>query len=95
MNMAIVPQEQWEEIAESVKEIKDILAEKKQNEHSSEWLQSAEARKLVGVSGRTWQRYRDLRLIPFTQIGRKIMLKRGDVENFLNSHQIGGKGATR
>lgn len=93
--MAVVPEEKWNEVAESVKEIKDLLSEKKKNERSSEWLPSSEARKLVGVSGRTWQRYRDLRLIPFTQIGRKIMLKRGDVENFLNSHQIGGKGATR
>lgn len=91
MNMAIVPQEQWEEVAESVKQIKEILSNKKKIERNSEWISSAEARKLVGVSGRTWQRYRDLRLIPFTQIGRKIMLKRGDVENFLNSHIIGGK----
>ena len=47
--------------------------------------------KLLGISQKTWQTYRDKRLIPFSQIGSKIFVKRADLEKFMESHYIESK----
>ncbi len=39
-------------------------------------------------SQKTWQTYRDKRLIPFSQFGRKIYVKRADLEAFLEGNKI-------
>ncbi|MBJ2197639.1 DNA-binding protein [Muribaculaceae bacterium Isolate-113 (HZI)] len=44
--------------------------------------------KLLGISPKTWQNYRDQRLIPFSQIGRKIYVNRADLDAFLRQHRI-------
>lgn len=55
---------------------------------SDEWLSSEDARKILGVSPKTWQNYRDKGVIPFSQTGRKIYVLRSDIDNFLKSHRI-------
>ena len=51
---------------------------------------------MLGVSPRTWQAIRDRREIPFSQYGRKIYVRRADIEAFLVDHMItssaGGSG---
>ena len=56
-----------------------------------EWLTSEEARKILGVSPKTWQNYRDRGIIPFSQTGRKIYVLRSDLNNYLKSHRISRK----
>lgn len=51
-------------------------------------IESEAARKLPGISPKTWQNYRDQRLFPFSQIGRKIYVNRADLEAFLRKHRI-------
>lgn len=55
----------------------------------AEWLESETARKLLGVSSKTWQNYRDQRAIPFSQIGRKIYVNRANLDASLRRHRIG------
>ena len=55
---------------------------------ADEWLTSEEARKILGVSSKTWQNYRDQGVIPFSQTGRKIYVLRSDLDNYLKSHRI-------
>ncbi len=43
---------------------------------------------MLGISPKTWQNYRDQRVIPFSQIGRKIYVCRADLEDFMRSHYI-------
>jgi excisionase family DNA binding protein len=47
---------------------------------------------MLGVSAKTWQTYRDERRIPFSQFGRKIYVKRADLEAFMEKHYINSKG---
>lgn len=68
----VVPEEEWRNADDS----------------SSEWIESEVARKLLGVSPKTWQNYRDQRIIPFLQIGRKIYVNRTDLDAFLRKHRI-------
>ena len=71
-----------------LKEVKDTLQTKSDNEINSQWIESTDARKMLGVSAKTWQDYRDKRVIPFSQFGRKIYVRRADIEAFLQQHYI-------
>ena len=70
-------------------EIKEMLNRKIQDEINSQWVLSTDARKELGVSQKTWQTYRDNNVIPFSQFGRKIYVKRSDLNAFLDSHRVG------
>ena len=58
------------------------------NDANCEWIESEAARKLLGISPKTWQNYRDQRLIPFSQIGRKIYVNRADLDTFLRQREV-------
>lgn len=91
--MVIVPQVLLDELIQDVKAVKEICQDHfKSNENSSEWLTSEEARKVLAVSAKTWQQYRDKRIIPFSQFGRKIYVRRTDLDDFMRNHEIRARG---
>ena len=55
---------------------------------TKKWLSGDEVCYLLGISKRTLQSYRDRRMIPYYQIGRKILYKMFDVEDLLEQHHI-------
>lgn len=87
----MLPQEAWESITNEIQSLKAILRTKSEDEVNGKWIESTEARKLLGVSQKTWQTYRDERRIPFSQFGRKIYVKRADLEAFMNNHYVPSK----
>ena len=90
MTMIMVPEEEWRNLHDTLEQIIDLITQRNADDSNSEWIESDEARKLLGVSPKTWQNYRDQRLIPFSQIGRKIYVIRADLDAFLRNHRIGG-----
>ena len=88
MQMVILPQSKLEEITESLNDLKALIKGKAKEEKGAEWIESSEARMMLGISQKTWQTYRDTRVIPFSQFGRKIYVKRADIEAFLEKHTI-------
>lgn len=88
LSMAVVPESFLQKMQADINQLKDLLKQKSKDEINAQWLESNEARKLLGVSQKTWQTYRDERVIPFSQIGRKIYVRRSDIENYLNNHII-------
>ena len=86
--VVVLPESEWVGIKDLLKEVKDTLQTKNESEINSQWIESAKARKMLGVSAKTWQDYRDKRVIPFSQFGRKIYVKRADIEAFLQQHYI-------
>jgi excisionase family DNA binding protein len=66
------------------KQIEDQLPDQS-NKH---WLTGDEICKLLRVSKRTLQNYRDNRVIPFSQIGRKIYYKYSDIVEYLELHYV-------
>lgn len=86
MTMVVLPQEKLDEIMEVVHRAADIQGAT--SKPADEWLTSEEARKILGVSSKTWQNYRDQGVIPFSQTGRKIYVLRSDIDNYLKSHRI-------
>lgn len=89
--MVMLPQTEWEGVKSDLQELKELVRVKSSEEQNAQWMESADARKLLGVSQKTWQGYRDKRIIPFTQVGRKIYVKRADINKFMEDHYINAK----
>ena len=91
LQMAVVPQSFLDKLEEKIENLENILRDKSESEQNSQWIESVKIPKILGVSQKTWQTYRDKRLIPFSQIGSKIFVKRADLEKFMESHYIESK----
>lgn len=86
--IVMLPEAEWENIKGLLSEVKNTLKTKSAEEINSQWLESDKARELLGVSRKTWQTYRDNRVLPFVQFGRKIFVRRADLEAFMEKHLI-------
>lgn len=89
--MVVLPQEEWLKLQEKISRLEEAVANRNADDRNSEWLESETVRKILGVSPKSWQTYRDQRLIPFSQIGRKIYVKRADLQDFMERHYIKGR----
>ena len=87
-NMVVIPQVIWENISRTLSNIENVLQKKSEEELANQWIESTLARKTLGISAKTWQTYRDERRIPFSQFGRKIYVKKADLEKFMEQHYI-------
>lgn len=88
LNFAVVPQDFLEKIDSEIRELKNLLRVKSEDERKSELIESVKIPKLLNISKKTWQTYRDRRLIPFSQIGSKIFVRRSDLDSFMENHRI-------
>ncbi len=59
-------------------------------EPKSKWLDNEDLLKLLDVSSRTLQKWRDTGVLPFTRIARKVYYRADDVDKLLNSNLTGG-----
>ena len=84
----LLPKSELDAIAKGLDDLKELVKGKAQEEALGRWIESEEARKILGVSPKTWQTYRDTRVLPFSQFGRKIYVKQADLDAFLESHKI-------
>ena len=57
-------------------------------EDSEEYLSTEQVIEILHVSTQTFRRYRKMRLIPFIQRGRKIYVKRSDLDAFQEANRI-------
>ena len=52
---------------------------------NTDWLHNGDVCRLLNISKRTLQHYRDTGVLPFTQIGHKCYYRREDVERLLQT----------
>lgn len=90
LSMVVIPQAVWEQLVSDIQDIKSGLQSGTSGNFSDEWIESETARKMLGICQKTWQTYRDRRLIPFAQIGRKIYVRRSDLNAFMEKNYITG-----
>ena len=89
MDVIVIESKAFQQIINQIAEIKDILtfgyssALISQNYFSTEDLC-----RMLKISSRTMQRYRDKGLISFTQIGGKIFIKASDLDTFMEKYKI-------
>lgn len=88
LNLTMVPAEFLAKLENELEEMKKLLSEKSDSEIGSQWIESVKIPSMLGISRKTWQTYRDKRMIPFSQVGSKIYVKRADLERFMTAHYI-------
>lgn len=88
MTMIMVPEEEWRTLHDTLEQIIDLITRRDADDSNCEGIESDDACKILRVSPKTWQNYRDKRIIPFSQIGRKIYVNRSDLDTFLRKHRI-------
>lgn len=67
IQLAVVPQTWLDTLLIKVQSMETLLQKKGEEEVSNQWIESAQVRKMLGISAKTWQTYRDERRIPFSQ----------------------------
>lgn len=86
LHMAVIPQQVLDDLMAEVRELKQLIRQAQQP--TDEWIEAAEVRRILGISVPTWQRYRDAKIIKFSQIGKKIYVRRSDLDAFLEKNSI-------
>lgn len=90
--ITLIPQTVVDELVQDVKSIKESLQySQSQPNMGEEWIASNEVLKLLGISRKTWQKYRNERRIPFSQFGRKIYVKKADLDAFMEENKFEGR----
>ena len=85
MEALILPKEQFQELLKQMDEIKAVLIEK-QKDPKDVFLDNQEFLKLMTISKRTAQTWRDEGVISFSQVGSKIYYRMSDVQMLLDSN---------
>lgn len=86
--MVLIQKCELDELNANIKRLEKKLEEKDENSILEMYVDSEKARKMLGVSKRTWQLWRDGRKIPFSQYGRKIYVQMKDIEAFMKANYI-------
>ena len=89
MELKVLSNEEYDKIIQKLDEVLELLSEtlkKSRNPLEEIWLDTFEAAKILKVSTRTLQNYRDNGTLPFSKIGSKIYFKASDIELMLNEH---------
>lgn len=87
--VCMIPQGEWMQIKNEILSLREELKQANNQESLSQaYIESTAIPKLLGISARTWQNYRDNGRIPFAQVGRKIWVKRKDIDAFINKNAV-------
>ena len=77
-----IPQEEWTRIVNILHNVEERL--KPQNE----WLDTKNACAMLGVSLSTWATYRKKFKVNTSQVGRKVLVRKSEVELLINSRRM-------
>ena len=84
METVLLSKMSFEELRLDLKEIKTHI--KNITSPSEHFIDNDTFAKLMGVSSRTAQKWRDNGLIGFSKLGKKIYYRMSDVDQFLKDH---------
>lgn len=90
MDVKIIGVEEFEHLrADLINTVREELAKANVGGlGTDEYLTSKQVCEELGISSRQFQKYRDERRIAFSQFGRKIYVRRSDLNAFIASHRI-------
>lgn len=91
INLSAVPSDYLAQLEACIERILYLLENQGKNQFKAEWLESADILEILGISRKTWQTYRDNRVIPFYQYGKKIYVKKSDLTEFMEKNYIPAK----
>ena len=88
MKAIIITHEELDTLKQEVSEIKTMLQKKQLDQFRNTWIEGKKVPELLGISPKTFQTWRNKRVIPFSQFGSKIYLKLEDINTLLESNII-------
>jgi len=93
MDIKIIGVEEFEQLrTDLINTVREELAKAKGGgEGTDEYLTSKQVCEELGISNRQFQKYRDERRIAFSQFGRKIYVRRSDLNAFIANHRIASR----
>lgn len=59
ITMVMIPQEEWQSLNDKLDRLAEMIENRNATDLNAEWLESEATLKLLGVSPKTWQNYRD------------------------------------
>ena len=86
MEVILLSKEEYQNILDALKEINSKLGKLKMDS-SETFIDHEEFLKLMKISRRTAQNWRDNGIITFSQVGGKIYYKLSDIDEMLKRHQ--------
>lgn len=91
MEVITIESEVYKQLLKDLKEIKEEVKQNRVENLQNIWLSSQQVQKILGISQKTWQSYRDRKMIQFTQVGQKIYVRASWLEEFLLKNKIEAK----
>ena len=90
MDVKIIGVEEFEQLrADLINAVREELAKANVGGvGADDYLTAKQVCEELGISSRQFQKYRDERRIAFSQCGRKIYVRRSDLNAFISSHRI-------
>ena len=84
MNYYVITETNWAKLRDEILSLAECChkAFGEKSKHT-DWLHNGDVCRLLNISKRTLQHYRDTGILPFTQIGHKCYYRREDVEQLL------------
>ena len=80
--------EAFQKVLNKLDHIDHRLDKNPANPLTETWLDIDETCKLLKISKRTLQTYRDNGILPFSQVGGKIYFRASDIEDHLKRHYV-------
>lgn len=89
MGIVLIEQKVWEQMLESFSELAGKVRKlTERNTGMKTWLDNEDVCRMLNISKRTLQSYRDSGKLAFSQINHKIYYKPEDVEAFLQKNLL-------
>ena len=89
MGYLIITDSNWARLRDEILNLAETCRKAfgEQSRHT-DWLHNGDVCKLLNISKRTLQHYRDTGVLPFSQIGHKCYYKREDVDRLLETKSV-------
>lgn len=88
MEVITIHTEAYQNLISKIETLAESLKQSQKKEKEEKLYDNDHVQKLLNVSSRTLQSYRDRNLIDFFQIGNKIYYKSEHIQAFLSAHHI-------
>lgn len=87
MEIKMIEGRVYDRIRQCLKELLERTQKLQPKSVDEEWYTSSDVCRLLGISLRTLQNYRDKGLIPYSQVGHKCYYKIRDVDAFIEKNR--------
>ena len=88
MEFNVISNEKFQELINKISELQRTFTTRARESLVETWLTNHEVSKILRVTPRTLQNYRDQRILPFSQVGSKIYYRASDIQKHLDDHYI-------